>query len=342
MQNFAKKQYGMRDIMKYYKPNYKVFLAFVATFLNSFSYPIQGYVFSKVCFVMLGFQSPTFVEERNTWCGSFMAITFIIGLFEYFKGFLLAQLSENLTYQIRKALFSSMIRQNIEWFDKKERAPGILSSMYQEDISQLKGLTSQTLGLILEAILCLFIGIALAFISSWKMALVTMSISPLLILGGVAEQMVYWNSFKNTAKQVQENEESINPNDRANALLSDIIINYKTVISLGQKNIEFLVDKYRDLLQGPRKIGIRRAHFSGVIYGYSQCIRMLFIGFIFFIGSFFIFQQNESQEDCFVALYTLFMSALQTGSLFTQVPSVSKSKQQEGWLENQLKQSGKL
>ncbi|CDW90568.1 abc transporter [Stylonychia lemnae] len=326
-QDMSQKEYGMKDIMKYYKPNSKIFLAFIATFLNAFSYPVYGYIFAKVIFVMIGKSLPTFIEDRNFWCGSYMAVTFGIGLFEYFKGSLYSALSENLTSTLRKGLFNSMIKKNIEWFDKKERAPGILSSLYLEDISHIKGLTSQTQGLVLEAILCLIIGITLAFISSWKIALVTLSISPLLILGGVAEQMIVWGSFKKSAKQVKGKEEEIDPYDRANALLSDIIINYKTVIGLGQKNVEFLVQKYQDLLEEPRRNGIRQAHISGIIYGYSQSIRLLFLGLIFYIATIFLFHHNDDAQDTFVSIYTLFMSAMQTGSLFSQVPSISKSKQ---------------
>jgi len=38
---------------------------------------------------------------------------------------------------------------------------------------------------------------------------------------------------------------------RSNALLSDTVINYRTVISLGQKNIDEINRKYEQLLMGP-------------------------------------------------------------------------------------------
>ncbi|CDW75507.1 abc transporter [Stylonychia lemnae] len=276
---------------------------------------------------MLGRLSPTFVNSRNIWCGGFVALAVGMGIFEYINRILHSQLGENLTLGIRKKLFSSMISKNIEWFDKKERAPGILSGMFQEDVSQLKGLTSQTYALILEATVCLLIGIALSFLNTWKMALVTRSVVPFLILGGMAEQIIFWNSVKNSTKQVKDNEDQLDPYDRANALLSDIIINYKTVISLGEKNVEFLLQKYQALLEEPKRIGIKQAHISGIIYGYSQCIRFLFVAFIFYLSSIFIFKYNDEPEDTYVGVYTLFIAAIGSGSLFSQLPSVSKSKQ---------------
>jgi hypothetical protein len=44
---------------------------------------------------------------------------------------------------------------------------------------------------------------------------------------------------------------------KANGLLSELIINYKTVISLGKPNIEFIVQKFEGYLVGPmeKRIG---------------------------------------------------------------------------------------
>jgi ABC-type transport system involved in Fe-S cluster assembly fused permease/ATPase subunit len=56
---------------------------------------------------------------------------------------------------------------------------------------------------------------------------------------------------------------------QANALLSDIIINYRTVISFGDKNMQFILKRYGELLIIPHSAGIKRAHISGLFFGYS-------------------------------------------------------------------------
>jgi ABC-type transport system involved in Fe-S cluster assembly fused permease/ATPase subunit len=70
----------------------------------------------------------------------------------------------------------------------------------------------------------------------------------------------------------------------SNALLSDVIMNYRTVISFGQKNIHFLLDKYDKLLEEPNKRGVKNAHLSGLLYGYSEFARFGFIAAVFYIG----------------------------------------------------------
>ena len=77
----------------------------------------------------------------------------------------------------------------------------------------------------------------------------------------------------------------------ANALLSDVIMNYRTIIGFGPRNVEALIGKYDKLLEYPNKQGIVSAHKSGLWFGYSVMIRFFFIGFTFLIASIFIWKK---------------------------------------------------
>ena len=72
---------------------------------------------------------------------------------------------------------------------------------------------------------------------------------------------------------------------QANALLSDVVMNYRTVISFGQKNVDFILGRYAELLIIPQQAGIKRAHISGLFFGYSQCIRFIFVAIVFYVAS---------------------------------------------------------
>jgi hypothetical protein len=78
----------------------------------------------------------------------------------------------------------------------------------------------------------------------------------------------------------------------SNALLSDLIMNYRTVISFGPKNILFIIEKYNSLLDVPRRKGIKMAHCAGIFFGYAFFIRFAFIGVIFYIATHLIVRYN--------------------------------------------------
>lgn len=79
---------------------------------------------------------------------------------------------------------------------------------------------------------------------------------------------------------------------QANALLNDLIMNYRTVISFGEKNVQFMLTRYYELLAVPHQTNIKRAHISGLFFGYSQAIRFVFIGFVFFVAALFVQKEN--------------------------------------------------
>jgi len=100
----------------------------------------------------------------------------------------------------------------------------------------------------------------------------------------------------------------------ANALLSDMIINYRTIIGLGEKNVTFLLDRFAELLLGPNKDNIRSAHLSGFFFGYSSFSRYAYLGFIFYMCAYYVFYKGEDAKNAFIAVYILFFAAVGCGT----------------------------
>lgn len=157
--------------------------------------------------------------------------------------------------------------------------------MLSEDIGALNGLTSEHLAVIIEAFLGLIIGMIISFIYSWKLGLVTLAMVPFVQVGGVLMSKLAWksNPGKNTEVKTQDD-----PYQKSNALLSDIIMNYRTVIGFGEKNVDYLLTKFDALLEEPNNFAIKNAHISGFWFGYSQGIRFIFVGIVFYIAAVFI------------------------------------------------------
>jgi len=135
-----------------------------------------------------------------------------------------------------------------------------------------------------------------------------------MVIGGLGMSKLQFN-----AKEVDESFK------QANSLLSDIIINYRTAISFGEKNVDFILERYNDLLIVPHESGIKRAHVSGLFFAYSQGIRFIFIAFIFLVAAIFVAKLNLDAEDVFVACYVVFVGAIGSGVSISQMPSISRA-----------------
>jgi ABC-type transport system involved in Fe-S cluster assembly fused permease/ATPase subunit len=113
----------------------------------------------------------------------------------------------------------------------------------------------------------------------------------------------------------------------ANALLSDIIVNYRTIIAFGDKNVNMILERYSELLIIPKQAGIKKAHISGLFFGYSQAIRFVFIGIVFYMAAIVLKNNPDLESDqVFTGCYVVFVGAIGCGVSISQLPSMSKAK----------------
>lgn len=319
------KDISVGRIMSYYRPIWLTCIGCIIAILASFSWPLYGVIYCELLFVMMKSALPSFVEDRNWWCGMFLLLVVLIGCVHFVMKYIFFVAGENLTLDVRVLLYKGIIYKQLSWFDNKDRAPGILSNILSEDIGHLNGLTTEHLAILIEAYGGLIVGTIIAMFYTWKMGLVTLVMVPFVSLGGIMMSRLAWKTKANKATNVELSGEE-DPYKVSNALLSDILMNYRTVIGFGEKNVDYLLEKFDKLLEQPNLDGIKTAHIGGFFFGYSQCIRFLFIGIVFYIAAVFVNKQGDDPQNTYIGLYTLFLSALGTGISLSSAPSVGKAK----------------
>ena len=99
------------------------------------------------------------------------------------------------------------------------------------------------------------------------------------------------------------------------------------MISFGDKNVQFMLSKYAELLKVPHQTNIKTAHVSGLFFGYSQSIRFVYIGFVFFVAAVFVNRYGLDRETVFTGCYVVFVGAIGSGVSLSQMPSVARAKQ---------------
>ena len=167
-----------------------------------------------------------------------------MGLISGCEKAMFAVTGENLTFNVRRDLMRGILFKQVAWFDAEEHAPGILTNVLSEDVSALNGMTTETVSTLVEAFVGLLLGLIIAMIISWRMALFTVAASPVMLIGVYAMSRLQWGNKRGKSKTETENEKGVDAYEKSNALLSDVILNYRTVIGLGQKNIDGIVTKF--------------------------------------------------------------------------------------------------
>ena len=75
------------------------------------------------------------------------------------------------------------MHKQVSWFDREDRAPGIITTVISSDITSLNGMTSEVLVTIFEVFCMLILGMVDGLYFCWQAAIVAFLCSPILILG---------------------------------------------------------------------------------------------------------------------------------------------------------------
>lgn len=186
------------EIMKYYRPFWYAVAGFCASVIASLNLPVFGFVLSEFIFVLAKPISTEqeiseFQDARNFWTIMFVTLCLCIGISTYCQKLCFGIGGENLTGTLRAKLFEAILHKNIGWFDSKNRAPGILTNIITEDINAVNGLTTESLGIAVEAGLGLLFSCLICFIFCWQLAIVVTLTSPFMVLGGLGISKLQFN-----------------------------------------------------------------------------------------------------------------------------------------------------
>ncbi len=142
-------------------------------------------------------------HQVNFWSLMYLMLAFVqFGAF-CTQGIAFAFCSERLIHRVRDRAFRTMLRQDIEFFDKEENTAGALTSFLSTETTHVAGLSGVTLGTLLTVITTLIAAITVGTALAWKLALVCVATIPVLLGCGFFR---FWllAQFQRRAKKAYE------------------------------------------------------------------------------------------------------------------------------------------
>ena len=157
-------------------------------------------------------------------------------------------MGERLSYRLRLDLLQGVLYKQISWFDREERAPGILTNIMAENITELNGMSTELFVTIVEVIFSLTFSCAFGIFLCWQQGILCLLLSPIAIGAGVASARLHFGRKGGKRKGEQA---VVDEYEKSNALLSDVILNYRTLVSFGQNNVNAITERFTELLIEP-------------------------------------------------------------------------------------------
>ncbi|KXN88295.1 Leptomycin B resistance protein pmd1 [Leucoagaricus sp. SymC.cos] len=318
-QNETKVSYGlpylfmrMGIIMKDHWHKYLV--GACAASVTGMVYPAFGIVFAKGIegFSQLDPHERRFQGDRNAlW---FFIIAIISTVSISIQNYFFASTAASLTARLRKLSFRAILRQDIEFFDKDENSTGALTSSLSDNPQKINGLAGVTLGAIVQSIATIIAGTVLGLSFVWKLALVAMACTPLLVSTGYIRLRVVVLKDQRNKKAHEESAQ----------LACEAAGAIRTVASLTRE--EDCARLYSESLETPLKRSNRNAIWSNMLYSFSQAQVFFVIALIFWFGSRLVADLEYSTFQFFVGLMSSTFGAIQAGNVFSFVPDISSAK----------------
>jgi len=212
-------------------------------------------------------------HDVDFWSAMYLMIAFVQFIAFCGQGIAFAFCSERLVHRVRDRAFRTMLRQDIEFFDKDENTAGALTSFLSTETTHVAGLSGVTLGTLLTVITTLIAAIAVATAIAWKLALVCASTIPILLGCGFFR---FWllAQFQRRAKKSYEQSASY-----ACEATSAI----RTVASLTRE--EDVLSQYKNSLAAQEKRSLQSILKSSLLYAASQSLMFLCVA----LGFWYVF-----------------------------------------------------
>ncbi|KAF5382598.1 hypothetical protein D9615_002908 [Tricholomella constricta] len=277
-------------------------------------YPAFGIVYAKG---IEGF-SLTVREEKRLQGDRTALWFFIIALLSTLsigmQNYLFSSAAATLTAKLRSLSFRAILRQDIEFFDKEENSTGSLTGNLSDNPQKVNGLAGVTLGAIVQSIATLIAGsvIGLAFV--WKLGLVGIACTPLLVSTGYIRLRVV----------VLKDQANKKAHEGSAQLACEAASSIRTVAALTRE--DDCCDLYSNSLEEPLRKSNKSAIWSNLLYSLSQSMVFFVIALVFWYGSILVSQQEYNTFQFFVGLMSTTFGAIQAGNVFSFVPDISSAK----------------
>ncbi|RKP38236.1 P-loop containing nucleoside triphosphate hydrolase protein, partial [Dimargaris cristalligena] len=237
---------------------------------------------------------------------AFIAATGRVGLF--------AMSGERLTYRLRLASFRAIIYQDAAFFDDRANGTGTLCSKLATESERVKTLCGRVIGTLLQNSSTFLVGVTLAFVNGWQLALVVMACTPIPALGSIM-QMKRLEGFDGKTKKAY---------DRAAQTASETVANLRTVATLGRE--QMFIDMFKRSNDQPHYDSLRGFLFDsfGSALAQSQIFIMVIISFYY--GSRLVLWGIYDLADVLQVIYAIIFAAQSIAQAGQQVSDLPKAK----------------
>ncbi|GJX55407.1 ABC transporter B family member 15-like protein [Tanacetum coccineum] len=276
--------------------------------------PIHSYCLGSVVAVYFLPDKAKLKSETAFYCVVFVGLgvlCFITNLLQHHN---FAVMGERLTKRVREKMLENVLTFEIGWFDRDENTSAAVCARFAIEASLIRSLVGDRISLLLQVFVSAFLAFLISLIISWRVAIVMISVQPLLI-ASFYSKTVLMKSLSAKAKKAQ---------NEGTQLASEAVVNHRTITAFASQ--ERIMRLYTETLKGPRKECIKQSWFSGMGLFTSQFVTTAAISLAFWYGGREMNKGNVTAKEMFQVFFIL----MTTGKNIADAGSMSSDLSKGG------------
>ncbi|RFU81921.1 abc multidrug transporter mdr1 [Trichoderma arundinaceum] len=313
----------IRFIASFNRPELNFMMAgLVFAILAGCGQPSQAVLYSKAINTLA--LPPHLYDKLRHDANFWSLMLFILGIAQFLlfsvQGICFGVSSEKLLRRARSEAFRIILRQDIAFFD--QNTAGALTSFLSTETKHLSGVSGVILSTILMVSATLMASMVIALAIGWKLALVCISIVPVLLFCGFCRVSMLAR-FQAQSKKIYETSASY-----ACEATSAI----RTVASLSRE--DDVLATYHSQLFNQARVSLISTLKSSLFYALSQALTFFCMALGFWYGGTLLGKHEYTIFQFFVCFSEVIYGAQAAGSVFSNAPDIGKAKNAAAELKN--------
>eukprot|EP00899_Mesostigma_viride_P014318 jgi/Mesvir1/22888/Mv19411-RA.1 len=252
--------------------------------------------------------------EIRQWAFVFLGLAAGCSLGYLALGYSLGVVDARLVHRLRLGLVRALLRQDVAFFDEEANASGAVMGRLENDTQAVRAVAGDRLGIILTNLVCVGVGLTVAVVVGWRLALVTIAIFPILLTTNTVLETWLAGGAGGLSAMM----------GRANQVMSECVGNIRTIAAFTAE--DRVLTNYQCALDAPYRMGKRRMQLAGASYGASNFVFFASYALCFWYGSKLIARGEMAFEDVLKAFFLIMYSAMAVGQNQARAGDLEKAR----------------
>ncbi|XP_073952681.1 multidrug resistance protein homolog 49-like [Choristoneura fumiferana] len=303
------------ELMKLNAPEWpSLVVGSIAAFIQGACFPAFALLFGYTGGIFALKDHDEILYLADLYSGMFIVVAAIAGISMCLQSTAFTNAGLQMTSRLRQQYFSSLLRQEIGYFDKESNTVGALCSRLSGDAAEVQGATGLRIGLVLQGLSSVLVGFIMAICYNWKLTLVSTAFLPLMV------GSIWLEGIMSQQSQTDER----NAMESATAIATEAIISIRTVQSLGLES--YFLEKFSSALVESCAAVTKKSRWRGLVLGLGIYVPFLSYSSATVYGAVLVAYEGLSYKTVLLVTEASMYGAYMLGQSLVYAPSFNSAK----------------